>query len=84
MDPNFAPAWASLAEALTQRREARLGQRDKAEVGSPLYDGPRTRPNLAEAHAALGLIGGDSSTSTVAHWSGQSRLIRVTRKHGFG
>lgn len=65
MDPNFAPAWASLGEALYFSDEGPVSAGEmKAESVAAVRRALALAPNLAEAHAALGLIGGDSSTST--------------------
>jgi tetratricopeptide (TPR) repeat protein len=57
MDPNYAPAWADLAQAVSMRGEGRIEQ-VRAEANSDVNRALTLAPNLAHAYAVRALIQG--------------------------
>ena len=66
-DPNYAPAWSSLAAALYLERPGVSGQAERnREARAAARRAIALAPNLAEAHATLALIDGDNSPDSEA------------------
>ena len=67
IDPNFAPAWSSLAAAIYLGRTNPAGatERDQEARGAAIR-ALTLAPNLAEAQATLGLIEGDNTSESEA------------------
>lgn len=76
-DPNFAPAYAGLAQVLALRVGYGLGDRNTIIQQSRDYAAKalELNPNLAEAHAALGLTR-TSVTAGPEHWKDAERHFR--------
>ena len=70
-DPDFAPAWASLADAI--QLDARTKGPDALIDAVPRAIAAARRalaidPQLAEAHAIMAVLVGDGTTRGIAHW----------------
>jgi len=93
IDPNYAPAWAMLASAHFFREYGSDGSADWQAKGQALVRRAlEIAPNLAEAHAVSGLIGGlgpgaaersleravalDPGNSEAWNWLGNARLAK--------
>ena len=57
MDPNYAPAWADLAQAVSMRAEGKIEQ-VRAEANADVNRALTLAPNLAHAYAVRALIQG--------------------------
>ena len=66
-DPNYAPAWALLGEAIFFNRRGAIEDADaRAEALAAVRHALSLAPNFGPAHAILALIGGDSSKDAEA------------------
>jgi TolB-like protein/DNA-binding winged helix-turn-helix (wHTH) protein len=80
-DPDFAPAWASLADAI--QLDARTKGPDALIDAVPRAISAASRalaldPQLAEAHAIMAVLVGDGTTRGIAHWRRAAELAPRT------
>lgn len=81
LDPNFAPAWASLAQALTLQGRANGNEGMIAIVPQARDDARRALqldPNVGEAHAVLSELLGSDSPEAIAEMARAGELAART------